>query len=165
MKAANAPWRSLSRVNQGRSFCARSRSHVDHSRWHDSIHAANSAACQPAASSSQKARARMPAQTCEYDPSLAPSAIDVDALGRALPTGGLPPLDLLIRTSGEQRISNFMLWEAAYAELILVDVMWPDFRRNDLYRCLESYAGRERRFGLTSAQLTDPDSDVEPTAG
>ncbi len=96
---------------------------------------------------------------------LAPSAIDVDALNRALPTGELPPLDLLIRTSGEQRISNFMLWEAAYAELIFVDVMWPDFRRNELYRCLEAYAGRERRFGLTSAQLADADSDVEPTSG
>ena len=92
---------------------------------------------------------------------LAPSAIDVELLGRTLPTGDLPPLDLLIRTSGEQRISNFMLWEAAYAELVFVDVMWPDFRRNELYRCLESYAARERRFGLTSAQLAETDSDVE----
>lgn len=96
---------------------------------------------------------------------LATDAIDVDALGQALPTGGLPPLDLLIRTSGEQRISNFMLWELAYAELVFVDVLWPDFRRNDLFRCLDAYAGRERRFGLTSAQLADVDSDVEPTAG
>jgi undecaprenyl diphosphate synthase len=96
---------------------------------------------------------------------LALSAVDVDALGKALPTGGLPPLDLLIRTSGEQRISNFMLWEAAYAELVFVDVMWPDFRRNQLYQCLESYAARERRFGLTSAQLADAESDVEPTSG
>ncbi len=96
---------------------------------------------------------------------LATDAIDVDALGQALPTGGLPPLDLLIRTSGEQRISNFMLWELAYAELVFVDVLWPDFRRNDLFRCLDAYAGRERRFGLTSAQLAEVDSDVEPTAG
>ncbi len=96
---------------------------------------------------------------------LAIDAIDVDALGQALPTGGLPPLDLLIRTSGEQRISNFMLWELAYAELVFVDVLWPDFRRNDLFRCLDAYAGRERRFGLTSAQLAEVDSDVEPTAG
>jgi undecaprenyl diphosphate synthase len=96
---------------------------------------------------------------------LSPQAIDVEALGRALPTGQLPPLDLLIRTSGEQRISNFMLWELAYAELVFVDVLWPDFRRNALYQCLESYAGRERRFGLTSAQLGDGDSDVEPTSG
>jgi len=91
--------------------------------------------------------------------------IDVDTLGGALPTGILPPLDLLIRTSGEQRISNFLLWESAYAELMFVDVMWPDFRRNDLYKCLEAYAARERRFGLTSAQLADPESDVEPTSG
>ena len=48
---------------------------------------------------------------------------------------------------------------------MFVDVLWPDFRRNELYKCLESYAGRERRFGLTSAQLGDGDSDVEPTSG
>jgi undecaprenyl diphosphate synthase len=91
---------------------------------------------------------------------LAPSAIDVDRLGGYLPTSGLPPLDLLIRTSGEQRVSNFMLWEIAYAELVFVDVRWPDFRRQHLYRALEEYAARERRFGLTSAQL-GPASDVE----
>ncbi len=96
---------------------------------------------------------------------LRPEAIDVDTLGKTLPTGELPPLDLLIRTSGEQRISNCMLWEAAYAELVFVDVMWPDFRRNELYKCLEAYAARERRFGLTSAQLAETESDVEPTAG
>ncbi|KAB2898296.1 MAG: undecaprenyl diphosphate synthase family protein [Kofleriaceae bacterium] len=91
--------------------------------------------------------------------------IDVDTLGGALPTGILPSLDLLIRTSGEQRVSNFLLWESAYAKLMFVDVMWPDFRRTDLFKCLEQYAARERRFGLTSAQLADPESDVEPTAG
>jgi undecaprenyl diphosphate synthase len=89
---------------------------------------------------------------------LAPSAIDVDRFGAYLPTAGLPPLDLLIRTSGEQRVSNFMLWEIAYAELVFVDARWPDFRRDHLYRALEAYAARERRFGLTSAQLA---SDVE----
>ena len=85
--------------------------------------------------------------------------LDSDRLGGYLPTAGLPPLDLLIRTSGEQRVSNFMLWELAYAELIFVDVMWPEFRREHLYECLEMYAARERRFGLTSAQLADS-SDV-----
>jgi undecaprenyl diphosphate synthase len=89
---------------------------------------------------------------------LAPEDIDVDRFDRALPTHGLPPVDLLIRTSGEQRISNFMLWEIAYAELVFIDVQWPEFRRQHLRQCLDQYAARERRFGLTSAQLT---SDVE----
>ena len=90
---------------------------------------------------------------------LDPSTIDVEAVNRYLPTHGLPPLDLLIRTSGEQRISNFMLWELAYAELVFVDVLWPEFRRAHLYECLEAFGNRERRFGLTSAQLAVP-SDV-----
>ena len=85
--------------------------------------------------------------------------LDTSRLGSYLPTAKLPALDLLIRTSGEQRVSNFMLWEIAYAELIFVDVQWPEFRREHLHRCLEEYAARERRFGLTSAQLA---SDVEP---
>ena len=89
---------------------------------------------------------------------LAPDQIDVERVAAYLPTCRLPPLDLLIRTSGEQRVSNFMLWEIAYAELVFVDVRWPDFRRQHLYRALEAYADRERRFGLTSAQLA---SDVE----
>ncbi|HVK76595.1 MAG TPA: polyprenyl diphosphate synthase [Kofleriaceae bacterium] len=89
------------------------------------------------------------------------ATIDVDRLGGYLPTAPLPPLDLLIRTSGEQRISNFMLWELAYAELVFVDVMWPDFRRGNLYDCLNAYGRRERRFGLTSAQVAGGDSDVE----
>ncbi|MBK9034807.1 MAG: di-trans,poly-cis-decaprenylcistransferase [Myxococcales bacterium] len=90
-------------------------------------------------------------------------AIDADRLGSYLPTAQLPQLDLLVRTSGEQRISNFMLWELAYAELVFIDVMWPDFRRAELGRCLAQYANRERRFGLTGAQLVDDASDVEPT--
>jgi undecaprenyl diphosphate synthase len=85
--------------------------------------------------------------------------LDADKLGSYLPTAKLPALDLLIRTSGEQRISNFMLWEVAYAELMFVDVLWPEFRRAHLYECLKAYGTRERRFGLTSAQLADS-SDV-----
>lgn len=88
-----------------------------------------------------------------------PEAVDVDTLNSYLPTAHLPPLDLLIRTSGEQRISNFMLWEVAYAELVFVDILWPEFRREHLYKCLEQYGARERRFGLTSQQLADS-SDV-----
>jgi undecaprenyl diphosphate synthase len=87
-----------------------------------------------------------------------PDAVDVDRFNTYLPTARLPPLDLLIRTSGEQRISNFLLWEIAYAELMFVDVLWPEFRRAHLYDCLDRYAARERRFGLTSEQLA---SDVE----
>jgi undecaprenyl diphosphate synthase len=89
---------------------------------------------------------------------LRPDELDVDRFAGYLPTARLPPLDLLIRSSGEQRISNFMLWEIAYAELIFIDVLWPEFRREHLYACLEQYATRERRFGLTSGQL---ESDVE----
>jgi undecaprenyl diphosphate synthase len=89
---------------------------------------------------------------------VAAEAIDIDRFNGYLPTAGLPPVDLMIRTSGEQRISNFLLWELAYAELVFVDVQWPEFRRQQFYECLERYAERERRFGLTSAQLA---SDVE----
>ncbi len=89
---------------------------------------------------------------------LSPEAIDVECFSRYLPTHRLPPVDLLIRTSGEQRISNFLLWEIAYAELVFADVQWPEFRRGSLKACLDEYAARERRFGLTSAQLA---SDVE----
>jgi undecaprenyl diphosphate synthase len=71
----------------------------------------------------------------------------------ALQTGGLPQLDLLIRTSGEERLSNFLLWEAAYAELYFTDTFWPDFGRDHLLKALESFDGRERRFGLTREQI------------
>jgi undecaprenyl diphosphate synthase len=86
---------------------------------------------------------------------LQPDDLDVDRFNAYLPTAELPPLDLLIRTSGEQRISNFMLWEIAYAELVFVDVLWPEFRRSHFRDCLDAYARRERRFGLTSAQLAE----------
>jgi undecaprenyl diphosphate synthase len=93
---------------------------------------------------------------------LSPDEVDVERLGGYLPTARLPPLDLLIRSSGEQRISNFLLWEIAYAELVFVDVLWPEFRREHLYACLDQYTARERRFGaipgIGSGQL---DSDVE----
>ena len=89
---------------------------------------------------------------------LAPDQVDIERFAAYLPTSRLPPLDLLIRTSGEQRISNFMLWEIAYAELVFIDVLWPEFRRQHLYTCLEQYAARDRRFGLTAGQLA---SDVE----
>jgi undecaprenyl diphosphate synthase len=74
-------------------------------------------------------------------------AIDETAIDGALDTAGLPPLDLLIRTSGEYRLSNFLLWQAAYAELLFVDTLWPDFDGEALRAALADFAGRERRFG------------------
>jgi undecaprenyl diphosphate synthase len=82
-----------------------------------------------------------------------PEDLDEATFARLLPTRELPPLDFMIRTSGEQRISNFLLWEAAYAELYFTPVLWPDFRRADLYAALGTYGSRERRFGLTSEQV------------
>ena len=78
---------------------------------------------------------------------LAADAIDESAFDAALDTADLPPLDLLIRTSGEQRLSNFLLWQAAYAELLFVDTLWPDFDGDALRSALAQYAARERRFG------------------
>jgi len=74
-------------------------------------------------------------------------AIDEQAIAAELQTHGLPELDLLIRTSGEIRLSNFLLWQAAYAELIFVDTLWPDFKEEDFAQALERFAARERRFG------------------
>jgi undecaprenyl diphosphate synthase len=73
--------------------------------------------------------------------------IDEEALGTELMTGDLPALDLMIRTSGEKRLSNFLLWQVAYAELIFVDTLWPDFDEAAFRATLEEYAGRQRRFG------------------
>ncbi|RDI75181.1 uppS: di-trans,poly-cis-decaprenylcistransferase [Gaiella occulta] len=73
--------------------------------------------------------------------------VDEDALASRLYAPELPEIDLLIRTSGEQRISNFMLWEAAYAELVFTDTLWPDFGERDLREALAAFAGRQRRFG------------------
>jgi undecaprenyl diphosphate synthase len=78
-------------------------------------------------------------------------AIDEAALGQALSSQHLPPVDLVIRTSGEQRLSNFLLWEAAYAELYFTPCLWPDFDEAELSAALDWYAGRERRFGLVQA--------------
>jgi undecaprenyl diphosphate synthase len=71
---------------------------------------------------------------------------DTDISG-ALDTSALPPLDLIIRTSGEHRLSNFLLWQAAYAELIFTDTLWPDFDAGELARAINEYASRERRYG------------------
>jgi undecaprenyl diphosphate synthase len=76
-----------------------------------------------------------------------PQEIDETAFAAELQTHGLPELDLLIRTSGELRLSNFLLWQAAYAELIFLEKFWPDFEERDFAEAIERFAARERRFG------------------
>jgi undecaprenyl diphosphate synthase len=82
-----------------------------------------------------------------------PDQLTEERFTAALQTGGMPQLDLLVRTSGEERLSNFLLWEAAYAELYFTDTFWPAFGKADLYEALESYRRRERRFGRTREQI------------
>jgi undecaprenyl diphosphate synthase len=82
---------------------------------------------------------------------MAVAAIDEDAIAERLYTAGVPDPDLLIRTSGEQRISNFMLWQVAYAELYLSPVLWPSFRRQELYAAILDFQSRDRRFGRVTA--------------
>ncbi len=81
-----------------------------------------------------------------------PQAIDAAAIEAELWTAGLPQLDLLVRTSGERRISNFLLWQAAYAEMYFTQTLWPDFREMELLAAIADFQTRERRFGLTGAQ-------------
>jgi undecaprenyl diphosphate synthase len=81
------------------------------------------------------------------------AALEAEDLEAGLWTAGLPELDLLIRTSGERRISNFLLWQCAYAEMHFSEVLWPDFRDEALLRAVEDFQGRQRRFGLTGAQI------------
>ncbi|MEZ7916658.1 MAG: isoprenyl transferase [Polaribacter sp.] len=81
--------------------------------------------------------------------------IDENIINNHLYTFNLPEVDLMIRTSGEQRISNFLLWQMAYAELYFTDVLWPDFRKEDFYDAIIDYQNRERRFGKTSEQITE----------
>lgn len=85
---------------------------------------------------------------------LSPDAIDESAIGARLDTALLPDPDLVIRTSGELRLSNFLLWQIAYAELHFTPVRWPDFTRKDFIKALEDYSGRERRFGGVSGTIT-----------
>ena len=84
---------------------------------------------------------------------LTPEQITPQEIQKALYTQEIPPVDLLIRTSGECRISNFLLWQIAYAELYFTDVLWPDFTPEQLHKALLNYQNRERRFGKTSEQL------------
>lgn len=79
--------------------------------------------------------------------------------GEYLATAGIPDPDLLIRTSGEQRISNFLLWQCAYTEFYFTPVLWPDFRKAEFRKALEDYASRQRRFGKTGDQITQETND------
>jgi len=85
---------------------------------------------------------------------ISPESIDESIINKHLYTRNLPDVDLLIRTSGEQRISNFLLWQSAYAEFYFTETLWPDFKKHDLYEALINYQHRERRFGKTSEQLS-----------
>jgi len=84
--------------------------------------------------------------------------INKETFNSYLYTCGMPDPDLLIRTSGEYRISNFLLWQMAYTELYFTKVLWPDFTKDDLFKAIASYQKRERRFGLTSEQLMERNS-------
>ncbi len=84
---------------------------------------------------------------------ISPENIDDTIINSHLYTHNLPDVDLLVRTSGEHRISNFLLWQIAYAELYFMDVFWPDFREEHLAEAIKNYQNRERRFGKTSEQL------------
>jgi len=86
---------------------------------------------------------------------ISPEDINEDLFSSYLLTNNLPDSDLLIRTSGEMRLSNFLLWEMAYGEIYITNNYWPEFRREDLYLALENFMNRERRFGKTSLQLKD----------
>ncbi|MCS6999361.1 MAG: isoprenyl transferase [Bacteroidota bacterium] len=94
---------------------------------------------------------------------LSPEDINENLVSSYLSTHGLPEPDLLIRTSGEQRISNFLLWEIAYTEIYTTETLWPDFRRQEYYTALAEYARRERRFGMTSEQLSWDESGMPST--
>lgn len=92
---------------------------------------------------------------------ISPEDISEELFSDYLQTHSMPDPDLLIRTSGEMRLSNFLLWELAYAEIYITDKFWPEFRRNDLYLALEDFMKRERRFGKTGAQIASENSASE----
>ena len=94
---------------------------------------------------------RLARQVCDGE--LRPERIDEERFAAALMTAGVPDPDLLIRTSGEMRISNFLLWDLAYTEIYVTETLWPDFRRDEFLAAMEHYKDRNRRFGRTAAQL------------
>jgi len=96
---------------------------------------------------------------------LDPSTIDEATVTGALATATVPDPDLLIRTSGEFRLSNFLLWQLAYTEIYLTSKFWPAFRRDELYAAIGEYQKRERRYGMVSEQLTPPGKGAKKTIG
>ena len=86
---------------------------------------------------------------------LDPATVNAEFFGTYLTTARFPDPELLIRTSGEHRVSNFLLWQIAYAEFYFTETLWPDFDREEFYKAIVDYQGRERRFGKTSAQIDD----------
>ena len=80
-----------------------------------------------------------------------------------LPSGAVPPVDLLIRTGGDSRISNFLPWQLAYAEMMFVAKLWPDFGREDLLECYERFSQKDRRFGRIRERLPEPAGEEQPT--
>lgn len=86
-----------------------------------------------------------------------PADIDENLFSSSLLTSGIPDPDLLIRTSGEMRISNFLLWQLAYTELYFTDTLWPDFNKDEFLKAIRDYQSRERRFGKTSEQVSAPE--------
>jgi len=97
------------------------------------------------------------------DADIDPSDIDEAMIARSLPSMEVGPVDLLIRTGGEQRISNFLLWGSAYAEFYFTEDLWPDFDATSLYRAIEAYQERERRFGLVPSADSGTNASKEPT--
>ena len=84
---------------------------------------------------------------------LNPNAINEDLVSSYLSTADYPDPELLIRTSGENRVSNFLMWQLAYTELYFTDILWPDFKKKNFYKAIHDYQQRERRFGKTSEQI------------
>jgi len=84
---------------------------------------------------------------------ISPEEVNAETISNHLTTAGIPDPELMIRTSGERRISNFLLWQLAYAELYFTETLWPDFDQEELYKAICDYQGRERRFGKTSEQI------------
>jgi undecaprenyl diphosphate synthase len=96
---------------------------------------------------------------------LDPERVDERTVARHLDEPDLPDVDLFVRSSGEQRTSNFLLWQSAYAELVFLDTLWPDFDRRHLWRACELYASRNRRFGSALDPVANPAVDGRSTAG